>query len=153
MGNRICVKGQILLSALLLAYTASAQIPTAYKRAVGSSAGQLYLARACTCLLLLATRGVQHGLQMGGKSCSQCMEAHGECLSKGLAAAYFAEDDPVGPVSKGRLEEIPDRDGRQPVLRLPSFEPDKVVLAHVNFRGVLDEENTFIGGDEFSEGI
>ena len=41
----------------------------------------------------------------------------------------------------------------QAVLRLPRFETDKIVLAHVNLRGVLDEENTFIGGDEFPEDI
>ena len=72
---------------------------------------------------------------------------------EGLASANFAEDQPVGPVTKRCFEKIPNGDGGQAVLRLPRFETDKIVLAHMNFGGVLDEENPFIGGNEFPEDI
>src|SRR5437016_4719448 len=54
---------------------------------------------------------------------------------------------------EGGFEEIPDGDGRQTILRLSRFETDQVVLVHVNFRGVFDEEDTFIGWDKLSEDI
>src|SRR6266853_5995924 len=72
---------------------------------------------------------------------------------EGLSSAYFTQDDSVRPVTKGGFEEIPDGDGRQTILRLPCFETDQVVLVHVNFRGVFDEEDTFVGWDELSEDI
>src|SRR6266576_3821942 len=72
---------------------------------------------------------------------------------EGLSSTYFAKDDSVRPVAKGGFEEVPDGDGGQTVLRLPRFETDQVVLVHVNFRGVFDEEDTFIGWDELSEDI
>src|SRR5271165_2942900 len=72
-----------------------------------------------------------------------------ECLT----AAYLTEDDPVGTVAKGCFQEVTDAHGRQPVLRLPGFKADKVVLVHLNFGGVLDEENSFVGGNEFPKNI
>src|SRR5438046_9450535 len=72
---------------------------------------------------------------------------------EGLSSAYFTEDDPVGPVAKGGFEEIPDGDGRQTILLLSRFETDQVVMAHVNFRRVFDEEDTLIGRNELSEDI
>src|SRR5271169_2401945 len=72
---------------------------------------------------------------------------------EGLSSAYFTEDDPVGPMTKGGFEEVADGDGGQTVLRLPRFETDQVVLVHVNFGGVFDKEDTFIGRDEPSEDI
>src|SRR6266566_3958530 len=59
---------------------------------------------------------------------------------EGFSSAYFTQDDSVRPVTEGGFEEIPDGDGRQAILRLPRFETDQVVLVHVNFRGVFDEE-------------
>ena len=72
---------------------------------------------------------------------------------EGLSSTYFAKDDSVRPVAKGGFEEVPDGDGGQTVLRLPRFETDQVVLVHVNFRRVFDEEDAFIGGDELPEDI
>src|SRR6266403_2337833 len=72
---------------------------------------------------------------------------------EGLSSTYFAKDDSVRPVAKGGFEEVPDGDSGQTVLRLPRFESDQVVLGQVNFRGVFDEEDTFIGRDELSEDI
>ena len=43
MRSSVCVNGKALLVALLVAGAAGAQIPTAYKSAVGSPAGQMYL--------------------------------------------------------------------------------------------------------------
>jgi hypothetical protein len=70
-----------------------------------------------------------------------------------LSSAYFGEDGPVGPVAKGGFEKIPDGDGGKAVLRLPSFKTDQVVLVHVNFRRVFDEEDTFIARNELSDDI
>lgn len=36
---------------------------------------------------------------------------------------------------------------------LPSFKADKVVLVHLNFGGVFDEENSFVRGNEFPKDI
>lgn len=72
---------------------------------------------------------------------------------KRLAAANLAEDDSVGPVTQGSLEKIPNRDGWQPVLRLPRFKPDKVRLLQLNFRRVFDEENSLVVPNEFAEDV
>ncbi len=72
---------------------------------------------------------------------------------EGLATTNFTQDQTIGPMAKRCLQKIPNGDGGQTVLRLPRFETDKVVLAHMNFRGVLNEENTFIAWNEFSEDI
>ena len=72
---------------------------------------------------------------------------------EGLASADFPENQTVGSVTKRGFEEFADRDGGKPVLRLPCFETDKVVLAHMNFGRVLDQDNPFIGGNEFPEHI
>jgi len=49
------------------------------------------------------------------------------------------------------LEQVPNGDARQPVLRLTCFESDQVVLAHVNLRCVLDQDDPLIGRDESPE--
>ena len=70
-----------------------------------------------------------------------------------LAAAYLSEDDPIGTVAKGCLQEVTNGHTWQAVLWQPGFKADKVVLFHLNFGGVLDEENSFIWGNEFSKNI
>jgi hypothetical protein len=70
-----------------------------------------------------------------------------------LAASDFAEDDPIGSVTKRGLEEFSDGDARKTVLGLPGFETDEIVLRHVDFRGVLYEEDAFVGGNEFPKDI
>src|SRR5271165_401016 len=72
-----------------------------------------------------------------------------ECLT----AAYLSEDDPVGPMAEGRFQEITDAHSRQAVLWLPGFKANKIVLAHLNFGGIFDEENSFIRGNEFPKDI
>src|SRR5208283_3819549 len=72
-----------------------------------------------------------------------------ECLT----AAYLTEDDSVGAVAEGCLQEVTDADSWQAVLWLPGFKAHKVVLVHLNFGGVFDEENSFIRGNEFSKDI
>ena len=68
-----------------------------------------------------------------------------ECLT----AAYLTEDDPVWAVPEGCFQEVPDAHSWQAVMWLPGLKADKVVLVHVNFGGVFDEENSFVGGNEF----
>src|SRR6266513_792542 len=72
-----------------------------------------------------------------------------ECLT----APYLSEDDPIGTVPEGCFQEVTNAHTWQAVLWQPGFKADKVVLFHLNFGGVLDEENSFIWGDEFSENI
>src|SRR5712664_1783002 len=48
---------------------------------------------------------------------------------------------------------FPDGDGGQTVLGLPRLEAHQVVLDHVDFGSVLDEEDTLIGRNEFPEYI
>src|SRR6267143_4814952 len=70
-----------------------------------------------------------------------------------LAAAYLSEDDPIGTVAEGCLQEVTNAHTWQAVLWQPGFKADEVVLFHLNFRGVLDEENAFIWVNEFSKNI
>src|SRR5271165_2078278 len=72
-----------------------------------------------------------------------------ECLT----ASFLTEDDPVWAMAKGCLQEVPDAHSRQAVLWLSRFKANKIVLAHLNFGGVFDEENSFIRGNEFSKNI
>src|SRR2546430_606197 len=62
-----------------------------------------------------------------------------ECLT----AANFTEDDSVWTMAEGCFQEVTDAHSRQTVLWLPSFKTNKVVLVHLNFGGVFDEENSF----------
>src|SRR4030081_2098325 len=72
---------------------------------------------------------------------------------EGLATSNFPEDQTVRPVTKRALEEFPDGNAGQAVLRWPGFETDEIVLAHVNLGGVLNEEDAFVRGNEFSKDI
>src|SRR5213080_4958746 len=72
-----------------------------------------------------------------------------ECLT----AANFTEDDSVWTMAEGCFQEVTDAHSRQTVLWLPSFKTNKVVLVHLNFGGVFDEENSFIARNEFPKDI
>jgi len=56
-------------------------------------------------------------------------------------------------VSKRCLQQVSNRHSRQAILRLPRFKPDQVLLAHVNFGSVLNQEDSFIVGDELPENV
>src|SRR6266496_1124871 len=56
-------------------------------------------------------------------------------------------------MAKSRSQEIPNRHCRQPVLRLPGLKPNKILLCHVNLRGVLNQQDSFLLRDEFSEDV
>src|SRR5258708_887360 len=70
-----------------------------------------------------------------------------------LAAANFTEDDPVWAMAERCFQEVTDAHCRQSVLWLPGFKADKIVLVHLNFGGVFDEKNSFVGGNEFPKDI
>src|ERR1700733_2047707 len=72
---------------------------------------------------------------------------------EGLTSANFAQDQSIRPMTKRGFEQIPNGDGGHAVLRLPGLKSDEIVLAHVNFGGVLDEEDSFICRDKFPEHI
>src|SRR5438094_687749 len=62
-------------------------------------------------------------------------------------------DDPVWAMAEGCFQKVADAHSRQSVLWLPGFKADKVVLVHLNFGCVFDEENAFVGGDELPKDI
>src|SRR5260370_27317902 len=70
-----------------------------------------------------------------------------------LTAAYLTEDDPVWAMAEGCFQEVTDAHSRQAVLWLPGFKANKIVLVHLNFGGVFDEENSLVRGNEFAKGI
>ena len=70
-----------------------------------------------------------------------------------LAAANLTEYDPVRPMAEGRFQEITNAHSRQTVLGLPGFKPNKVVLVHLNFGRVLNQENSLVRRNEFSKNI
>src|SRR5882762_674627 len=72
-----------------------------------------------------------------------------ECLT----AANFTEDDPVWAMAERCFQEVTDAHSRQSVLRLSGFKADKIVLVHLNFGRVFNEENSFIGGNELPKDI
>src|ERR1700739_307644 len=72
-----------------------------------------------------------------------------ECLT----APYLSEDDPVGTVPEGCFLEVTNAHTWQAGLWQPGFKADEVVLFHLNFGSVFDEENTFIWGNEFAKNI
>src|SRR5690242_6971895 len=72
-----------------------------------------------------------------------------ECLT----STYLTEDDSVWPMAESCFQEVTDAYGREAVLRLPGFKADKVVLVHLNFGCVFDEENSFVRWNEFPKDI
>ena len=52
-----------------------------------------------------------------------------------------------------RFQEITNAHSRQALLRLPGFKADKVVMVHVNFGRVLNQENSLVRRNEFSKNI
>src|ERR1700686_5524072 len=70
-----------------------------------------------------------------------------------LAAANLTEYEPIWPMAGGRFQEITNAHGRQTVLGLPGFKADKVVLIHLNFGRVLNQENSLARRNEFSKNI
>ena len=70
-----------------------------------------------------------------------------------LAAANLTEYDPVWPMAKSRFQEITNAHSRQAVLGLPGFKANKIVLVHLNFGRVLNQENSLVRRNEFSKNI
>src|SRR5713101_6822286 len=56
-------------------------------------------------------------------------------------------------MAKGCFQKIPDCYRRQPVLRLPGLESNQVLVSHLNLGGVLDQQNSFVLRDEFSDDV
>ena len=69
-----------------------------------------------------------------------------------FSSANFTEDDAVRAVPKRCLQQVSDRDRRKIRLRLASLETDEVWLFELDFRRVLDEENSVLVRNELSQG-
>ncbi len=67
---------------------------------------------------------------------------------KGFPAPHFAQDDPIGPVAKGRPQEIPDRDRRQAGMIATGFEAHQVGLVDLDLGPVFDENQSTGSGDK-----
>src|SRR5713226_10366685 len=56
-------------------------------------------------------------------------------------------------MAKGCFQKIPDRNCRQPVLRLPCLESNQILLSHLNLGSVLDQQDSFVLRDELSDDV
>ena len=72
---------------------------------------------------------------------------------KRLPSADFTKNDPVGPMAKSGFQEIADAYRWNPVLSLPGFEANQVVVIHVDFGSVFDKQDSFVGRNEFAKNI
>ena len=72
-----------------------------------------------------------------------------ECLS----STYFAKNDTIWSMAKSGFQEIADAYRWNPVLSLPGFEANKVVVIHVDFGSVFDKQDSFVGRNEFAKNI
>ena len=70
---------------------------------------------------------------------------------EGFAATDLSENDAVGAVAEGSLQEIADCYCRKAVLFAAGFKPYEVFLRQSNLRGVFNDEDPFVLRDEFSE--
>ena len=72
---------------------------------------------------------------------------------EGLAAPDFTDEDPVRAEPERSLEQFPNGDARKARLFAASLQPDHVVLSHLNFRSVLDDDDALLGADELGKNI
>ena len=72
---------------------------------------------------------------------------------KGFGSPNLAQQDSVGTMAKARLEQFADGHGGKAVLLTPGFKADQVRCSNLNLRGVLDDENAFVFGNEACEDV
>src|SRR5882724_7523368 len=65
-----------------------------------------------------------------------------------LAGPDLTQDDSVWAVTKRSLQKIADRYGWDAALLAARFEPDEIRLKQVQFRGVFDEDDPLVLGNE-----
>src|ERR1700756_890358 len=68
---------------------------------------------------------------------------------KGLTSANLAEYHSIGPVAKGRLQEVANGDRWKVVFRLPGLKANKIVLCELDFGGVFDKNDAFVRRNKF----
>src|SRR5216684_5318296 len=72
---------------------------------------------------------------------------------KCLPTTDLTDNDPVGPVSEGGLQQIPNCDCRYPGLLASALKPNQICLTDVQFGGVFDEQNSFFVRNEIGQDI
>src|SRR6266853_6089996 len=70
---------------------------------------------------------------------------------EGFASANLPENDTVGAVAEGCLQQVSDSDSGKAVLFAASLESNEVFLREVNLGSVLDHKHPLVLGNEFSE--
>src|SRR6187549_1775305 len=70
-----------------------------------------------------------------------------------LAASDFTDDDPVGPMAKRSPEQVTDCDHRRVPLFTPSFEANKIAPMDNNFGGLLNDNDSFLVGNEVRQNV
>src|SRR6266851_8410360 len=70
---------------------------------------------------------------------------------KGLTAADLTKQNTVGPMPKSRFQQIANRHGWNSTLFTTRFKAHEVGVAQLDLRGVFDEQDPFVIGNEFGE--
>src|SRR5262245_59257007 len=72
---------------------------------------------------------------------------------KSFPTPNLADDDAIGAVAKGGLEQIPNGDRRRVRLWSPGFKTDQVALANSNLGRLLNDDNSFLIGNEIRKDV
>src|SRR5215469_1014896 len=72
---------------------------------------------------------------------------------EGLPTANLAKNDAVRPVPEGSLEQVAYRYRGPSSLGLTSFQTNEIRVGDSNFRGVLDQQDSFLSRDKPGQGV
>ena len=72
---------------------------------------------------------------------------------KGLPAADFAQDDPVGPEAQCGVSKVPDGNRRPAWLLAPGFQSDQVTFLDLNLGRVFDDHDALFGRMKAGQGV
>jgi hypothetical protein len=61
-----------------------------------------------------------------------------------LSSTDFAENDPIWPVTEVSFQQLADTHRWNAVLGLASFKAHKVVMVHLDFGSVFDEQDSLV---------
>jgi hypothetical protein len=70
-----------------------------------------------------------------------------------LATSHFADDNAIGPMTKGGAEEISDRDRRQMRLFTASLKANEISAVKLQLGGVLNQNHAIARRQECREGV
>ncbi len=92
--------------------------------------------------------GVARGVGVDGRHLAFVAGVHGLDHVERFRAATLADDDPVGPHTKGVFDEVGRGDRASAFdVRRAGFQPDDVILLELEFGGVLDRDDPMVGSE------